>query len=102
LIRAESANSKPIVAGVDFGTLSVCVSIVDGERDTLATALAEYPLHRKRKDSEYATQSHDDQMRALEGGIKSNWKSDSVNLPGCFYCGRRVNVCSQASILQVG
>jgi len=39
-----------IVAGVDFGTLSVRVSIVDSERGVLATALAEYPLHRKRED----------------------------------------------------
>jgi L-ribulokinase len=54
-----------IVAGVDYGTLSVRVSIVDSERGLLATALAEYPLHRKREDPEYATQSHDDQMRAL-------------------------------------
>jgi L-ribulokinase len=54
-----------IVAGVDFGTLSVRVSIVDSERGLLATAVAEYPLHRKREDPEYATQSHDDQMRAL-------------------------------------
>jgi L-ribulokinase len=54
-----------IVAGVDFGTLSVRVSIVDSERGVLATALAEYPLHRKREDPEYAAQSHDDQMRAL-------------------------------------
>ncbi len=54
-----------IVAGVDFGTLSVRVSIVDSERGLLATALAEYPLHRKREDPEYATQSHEDQMRAL-------------------------------------
>jgi L-ribulokinase len=54
-----------IVAGVDFGTLSVRVSIVDSERGLLATALGEYPLHRKREDPEYATQSHDDQMKAL-------------------------------------
>jgi L-ribulokinase len=54
-----------IVAGVDFGTLSVRVSIVDSERGLQATALAEYPLHRKREDPEYATQSHDDQMQAL-------------------------------------
>ena len=54
-----------IVAGVDFGTLSVRVSIVDSERGVLATKLAEYPLHRKREDPEFATQSHDDQMHAL-------------------------------------
>src|SRR5579862_2889535 len=54
-----------IVAGVDFGTLSVRVSIVDSERGLLDSAVAEYPLHRKREDPEYATQSHDDHMRAL-------------------------------------
>jgi hypothetical protein len=41
------------VAGVDFGTLSVRVSIVDSERGLLASAIAEYPLHRKREDPEY-------------------------------------------------
>jgi L-ribulokinase len=54
-----------IVAGVDFGTLSVRVSLVDSERGLLQSALAEYPLHRKRDDPEYATQSHQDHMRAL-------------------------------------
>ena len=54
-----------VVAGVDFGTLSVRVSIVDSERGLLASAVSEYPLHRKREDPEYATQSHDDHMRAL-------------------------------------
>lgn len=54
-----------IVAGVDFGTLSVRVSLVDSERGLLASAVEEYPLHRKREDPEYATQSHEDHMRAL-------------------------------------
>jgi ribulose kinase len=54
-----------IVAGVDVGTLSVRVSLVDSERGLIESASAEYPLHRKREDPEYATQSHDDQMRAL-------------------------------------
>jgi len=54
-----------IVAGVDFGTLSVRVSIVDGERGILASAVSEYPLHRKREDPDFATQSHEDHMRAL-------------------------------------
>lgn len=54
-----------IVAGVDFGTLSVRVSIVDSERGLLASAISEYPLHRKRDDPDFATQSHEDQMRAL-------------------------------------
>lgn len=54
-----------IVAGVDFGTLSVRVSILDSEKGRLSTAVAEYPLHRKRDDPDYATQSHTDQMNAL-------------------------------------
>jgi len=54
-----------IVAGVDFGTLNVRVSIFDSERGRLATAVAEYPLHRKREDPDFATQSHHDQMQAL-------------------------------------
>src|SRR5258708_38778727 len=59
-----------IVAGVDFGTLSVRVSIVDSERRMLASATAEYPLHRRREDPEYATQSHDDHMRALASATR--------------------------------
>src|SRR5207248_4209950 len=59
-----------IVAGVDFGTLSVRVSIVDSERGLLASSVAEYPLHRKRDDPEYATQSHEDHMRALASATR--------------------------------
>ena len=54
-----------IVAGVDFGTLSVRVSIVDSVRGMLASAVSGYPIHRQKDDPEYATQSHDDHMRAL-------------------------------------
>ena len=54
-----------IVAGVDFGTLSVRVTLVDSVRGRLGTASAEYPLARKREDPDYATQSHQDQMEAL-------------------------------------
>ncbi|MGC2389384.1 MAG: ribulokinase [Candidatus Acidiferrum sp.] len=68
-----------IVAGVDFGTLSVRVSIVDNERGLLATAVAEYPLHRKREDPEYATQSHDDQMRALASATRGALKKANIS-----------------------
>jgi L-ribulokinase len=54
-----------IVAGVDFGTLSVRVTLLDSERGRLGTASAGYPLHRRREEPDFATQSHDDQMRAL-------------------------------------
>jgi len=54
-----------IVAGVDFGTLSVRVTIVDTEHGRLGSGAAEYPLHRKKDDPDHATQRHDDHMRAL-------------------------------------
>jgi len=59
-----------LVAGVDFGTLSVRVSIVDSTRGLLASAVAEYPLHRKREDPDHATQSHADHMRALSAATR--------------------------------
>ena len=46
------------------------VSIVDSERGRLGTAVAEYPLHRKREDPDYATQSHADHMRALAAATR--------------------------------
>ncbi len=54
-----------IVAGVDFGTLSVRVSIFDREKGRLGHGTAEYPLHRTRQDPDQATQSHRDQMDGL-------------------------------------
>src|SRR2546422_705003 len=68
----------PVVAGVDFGTLNVRVSIVDSERGLLASATAEYPLHRKREDPEYATQSHEDHMRALAAATREVVRKSSV------------------------
>jgi L-ribulokinase len=59
-----------IVAGVDFGTLSVRVSIVDSDRGLLDSAVAEYPLHRKREDPEFATQSHQDHLKALASATR--------------------------------
>ena len=67
-----------IVAGVDFGTLSVRVSIVDSERGLIGSAVAEYPLHRKREDPEHATQSHQDHMRALAAATREAVKNAGV------------------------
>jgi L-ribulokinase len=67
-----------IVAGVDFGTLSVRVSIVDSERGLLASAVAEYPLHRKREDPDFATQSHADHVRALAEATQQAVKSAGI------------------------
>jgi L-ribulokinase len=60
-----------IVAGVDFGTLSARVTLLDSERGRLATAAAEYPLHRRHDDPDYATQSHADQMNALVAAMRA-------------------------------
>jgi L-ribulokinase len=54
-----------IVAGVDFGTLSVRVSIFDSARGRIGSGAASYELHRRRDDPDYATQSHADHMKAL-------------------------------------
>jgi L-ribulokinase len=67
-----------IVAGVDFGTLSVRVSVVDSQRGLLASAVSEYPLHRKREDPDYATQSHDDHMGALAEATRQAVKSAGI------------------------
>src|SRR2546423_15304928 len=53
-----------IVAGVDFGTLSVRVSIFDSEKGRLGAGAADYPLLRKKEDPDHATQSHADHMNA--------------------------------------
>jgi len=59
-----------IVAGVDFGTLSVRISIFDILRGKLGSAVAEYPLHSSPTDPQLKTQSHDDQMSALTRAMR--------------------------------
>jgi L-ribulokinase len=68
-----------IVAGVDFGTLSVRVSIVDSKRGMLASAVSEYPLHRKHEDPDFATQSHADHMRALADATRKAVKAAGIS-----------------------
>jgi L-ribulokinase len=54
-----------IVAGVDFGTQSVRVALVDSERGPLGCGIAEYEVHRRKDDPDFATQSHQAHMDAL-------------------------------------
>lgn len=68
-----------IVAGVDFGTLSVRVTLLDSERGRLGTASSEYPLQRRREDPDFATQSHDEQMRALVRATRKVLAETSVS-----------------------
>jgi L-ribulokinase len=63
-------SKMTIVAGVDFGTLSVRVSIMDSKRGRLGTAVEQYPLHRRREDPDYATQAHADHMRSLASAMR--------------------------------
>ena len=68
-----------VVAGVDFGTLSVRVSIVDSERGRIGSAVAGYPLHRKKEDPDHATQSHQDQMEALVKAMREAIETAGVD-----------------------
>jgi L-ribulokinase len=67
-----------VVAGVDFGTLSVRVTLVDSASGPIGTASAAYPLHRRREDPNYATQSHADQMAALAAATRDVLKSTGI------------------------
>jgi L-ribulokinase len=60
-----------LVAGGDFGTLSVRVSIFHSEKGRLGAGVAPYPLHRKRDDPDYATQSHTDHVNSLAVAMRS-------------------------------
>ncbi len=54
-----------LVLGVDFGTLSVRVSVFDHQAGRLSSGTASYPLKRKKEDPNFATQAHADHLRAL-------------------------------------
>jgi L-ribulokinase len=68
-----------IVAGVDFGTLNVRVTLLDSEHGRLGTASSDYPLQRRREEPDYATQSHQDQMQALVLAMRQVLKESHVN-----------------------
>ena len=68
-----------IVAGVDFGTLSTRVTLLDRESGRLGTAAASYPLHRRRDDPDFATQSHTDQMDALVAAMRAVLEETGVS-----------------------
>ena len=68
-----------IVAGVDFGTLSVRVSILSSDRGRLGSASADYPLHRKRDDPDFATQAHADHMRALSEATRAAVRAAAIH-----------------------
>src|SRR5947209_14183659 len=67
-----------VVARVDFGSLSVRVSIFDRDKGRLGAATAEYALHRSRSDPDQATQSHTDHMAALASAMSKALAASQV------------------------
>lgn len=67
-----------IVAGVDFGTQSVRVAIVDSARGSIGAGVAEYPVKRDRNDPDFATQSHAAHMDALVAATRLALKDAGV------------------------
>ena len=68
-----------IVAGVDFGTLSVRVTLVDSTKGPVGTASASYPLNRRRDDPNFGTQSHADQMAGLAAATREVLKNTGID-----------------------
>ncbi len=60
-----------LVAGVDFGTQSVRVSIVDSTLGVVGHGVAEYPVVRQAVDPDFATQSHASHMEALVEAMRA-------------------------------
>jgi L-ribulokinase len=67
-----------VVAGVDFGTQSVRVSIVDSTRGMIGAGEAEYPVLRNRDDPDFAMQSHASHMEALVTATQAALESAAV------------------------
>src|SRR5580692_2382503 len=68
-----------MVAGVDFGTLSVRVTLVDSQQGPIGTSSASYLLHRRRDDPNFATQSHADQMTALAAATREVLRNTGID-----------------------
>lgn len=67
-----------IVAGADFGTLSVRVSLFDKNKGRLGSGTAEYPLNRSIRDANFATQSHAAQMTALVNAMQKALEASNI------------------------
>ena len=67
------------VAGVDFGTQSVRVSIVDHEHGPIGSGVVEYPVVRRSSDPDFATQSHAAHMDALARATRLAIKEAGVS-----------------------
>ena len=68
-----------LVAGVDFGTQSVRVSIVDHIGGVVGFGTAEYPVERDRSNPDFATQPHRLHVAALERAMKTALQQAGVD-----------------------
>src|ERR1700692_2203889 len=59
-----------IVAGIDFGTASVRVSLIDSVRGRLGTGAMACPVLRRAGDAHFATQCHEDHCRVLTAAFE--------------------------------
>ncbi|MGH9418139.1 MAG: ribulokinase [Terriglobales bacterium] len=72
-----------LVAGVDFGTLSVRVALVEGggagvPAGVVGAAVEAIPLRRSRDEPDLATQSHADHLAALERATRAALRQAGV------------------------
>jgi L-ribulokinase len=85
-----------IVAGIDFGTQSVRVTLLDTlNGSVLASASESYDVQRSAEDPLRATQSHADQMQALKNAISkasaaSGALASEIGSLGCATTGSSV------------
>jgi L-ribulokinase len=68
-----------VVAGVDFGTASVRVSIFHSECGRLGSGISTYPVLRAHAESDFAAQRHQDHCRALENAFRSALSSTGIS-----------------------
>lgn len=68
-----------IVAGADFGTLSVRVSLFEKNDGRLGSGTADYSLNRSTRDRNLATQSHAAQMEAFVSAMGTALKASHVS-----------------------
>ncbi len=71
-------GARQVVAGVDFGTQSVRVTIVDAAEGPIGFGVAEYPVVRTASDPDFATQSHDAHMRGLVDAMATALRESRV------------------------
>src|SRR5689334_8940237 len=69
----------PIVAGIDFGTLSVRVSLIDSKKGRVGSATAPIPVSRKSGNPDHASQTHEDHMNALILAMRNALSQGIVN-----------------------